>query len=522
MPSGDDFRKNNLAAVKALSIINNKSSKKYSLLVTSSFSEGTKSNLKSVSKDIHFTGVISEEELLYLLQKSALVMFPTLYEGLGMPILEARETGAKVVCSNLEVFKEISDGTLNYFNPKDYTDIARAINTALKKKGSRGTMNKEYTWPEVAKKFLSFASSLKNKINTPKKRLAVFTPSPSSRSAIGLVTHYSHSELSKLYNVDYFFEDGLYNYKPSRLNTIKYCQREQNKKTLLEAVLANKYDKVIYHLANSEFHVHSILTALKHPGTIILHDTQLKGIFDLMVNRAIIPPERYVASRSIMELSGNDGRSGFIETLINNQNNIICHSEYAKGALADILDTPKTRITKLNLPVRVPTIYPEKASNKGGLTVGFGGILSADKGLELLEKVLKIKGVNATIFGFSGFSESFAKKYKNKINLKTNLTDYEFIQTTKSMDLTINYRKHYNGETSISVLEALSCGTPSIVKDMGWYSELPNKVAFKAKDEDQIVQYIKESIKSREGRGTKNYINYIKYNHSIRKYVEGL
>lgn len=522
MPSGDDFRKNNLMAAKAMTIVNSKSNKKYSLLVTSNFSEGTKNQLKSVNKDIHFTGVVSEEELLYLLQKSELVIFPTLYEGLGMPILEAREAGAKVACSDIQVFHEISDGTLNFFDPEDASDIAETIMRTVTKKTIKPTVNKNYSWPEVANKFTEFTKDLKPKKSQKKAKIAVFTPDPSSRSAIGLVTQYTHSELSKIYDVDYFFESGLYEYPPSRLNTIKYCQEEQDRKKIIQSILENKYDKVVYHIGNSEFHIHSILTALKKPGTIILHDTQLKGIFDLMVNKSIIPPERYLASEAIMQISGNQGESGFLETLVNGQESIVCHSNYSKEAVLKIL-TKGTKVSKLELPIRSPMLEPKSNKDTGSLNVGFGGILSADKGLDLLESLLKIPKIKITIFGFSGLSEDLVKKHKGKIKLKTNLTDYEFLNITKSMDLMINFRQNYNGETSLSVLNALSVGIPSIVNDIGWYSELPDEVAFKIKNSQQVVDTIKNICSSKlNNKSTLKCIDYIKYNHSIKDYIKGI
>lgn len=60
-----------------------------------------------------------------------LFVFPSTYEGFGIPILEAMAAGRPLAISDLSVFREIADGCATYFSPLDANDIARGIELAL-------------------------------------------------------------------------------------------------------------------------------------------------------------------------------------------------------------------------------------------------------------------------------------------------------------------------------------------------------------------------------------------------------
>ena len=66
-----------------------------------------------------------------------LFVFPTTYEGFGIPILEAMAAGKPLAISDLFVFREIAGGCATYFSPTDTNDIARGIEFALSSTDAR-------------------------------------------------------------------------------------------------------------------------------------------------------------------------------------------------------------------------------------------------------------------------------------------------------------------------------------------------------------------------------------------------
>ncbi|MEH2483582.1 glycosyltransferase involved in cell wall biosynthesis [Nitrobacteraceae bacterium AZCC 2146] len=74
-----------------------------------------------------FPGYLANSELLALVTNSAGVIFPSLYEGFGLPVIEAMATGVPVACSNVTSLPEVAGDAAILFNPRIPEDIARAM-----------------------------------------------------------------------------------------------------------------------------------------------------------------------------------------------------------------------------------------------------------------------------------------------------------------------------------------------------------------------------------------------------------
>jgi len=74
---------------------------------------------------------ISSLEKFTLLKNSAVLYFPTRFEGLGLPPLEAAYCGLPCACSDLPVLRELGGDAFVYGNPDDETDMRRAVLEAI-------------------------------------------------------------------------------------------------------------------------------------------------------------------------------------------------------------------------------------------------------------------------------------------------------------------------------------------------------------------------------------------------------
>lgn len=81
--------------------------------------------------DIKMTGYVSDEEKSQLYANCAIFVLPSLYEGFGMPVLEAFAYSVPVAVSNIAVLKEVANKGALYFNPNKPNDISRVIQQAL-------------------------------------------------------------------------------------------------------------------------------------------------------------------------------------------------------------------------------------------------------------------------------------------------------------------------------------------------------------------------------------------------------
>lgn len=116
---------------------------------------------KNVS-DVIFTGYASDEELISLYKNAQMYVFPSLYEGFGLPPLEAMSYGVPVLSSDRTCLPEILGDAASYFDPKDVSSLERNIErvhsdarlqSEMSKKGLEQV--KKYSWDALAKETLN-------------------------------------------------------------------------------------------------------------------------------------------------------------------------------------------------------------------------------------------------------------------------------------------------------------------------------------------------------------------------------
>jgi len=113
-----------------------------------------------LEKDIHYFNNISDNRLREIYNLCDFFISPSLYEGYGLPGMEAASCGTPVICTNIPVFKELYQDFPIYFPPQDYKTLAREIaenidNDDLKRDmGEKGLhISGKYSWEKSAEKY---------------------------------------------------------------------------------------------------------------------------------------------------------------------------------------------------------------------------------------------------------------------------------------------------------------------------------------------------------------------------------
>jgi len=113
---------------------------------------------EGVAADVRFPAWVSAEELEGLWELARAFVFPSLYEGFGLPVLEAMARGVPVACSNASSLPEVAGDAALLFDPRDESAIAEALHRLLddsalcERLRTRGLARvTEFTWQRTAR-----------------------------------------------------------------------------------------------------------------------------------------------------------------------------------------------------------------------------------------------------------------------------------------------------------------------------------------------------------------------------------
>ena len=84
-----------------------------------------------LGEDVVFTGFVAKQDLPALYNAASLYVFPSLYEGFGLPIVEAMACGVPIAASNLSSIPEIAGNAAVYFDPEQTGEIESAMYSIL-------------------------------------------------------------------------------------------------------------------------------------------------------------------------------------------------------------------------------------------------------------------------------------------------------------------------------------------------------------------------------------------------------
>jgi glycosyltransferase involved in cell wall biosynthesis len=123
---------------------------------------------RGLAEDVRFPAWVDADELEGLWSLSRAFVFPSLYEGFGLPVLEAMARGVPVACSNASSLPEVAGDAALMFDPASTTDMAGAIRRVLTDEALRERMRGlgheragHFTWQRTARLTLaSYARAL--------------------------------------------------------------------------------------------------------------------------------------------------------------------------------------------------------------------------------------------------------------------------------------------------------------------------------------------------------------------------
>jgi len=111
---------------------------------------------------VRLLGFVDDADLPALYRNASLFVFPSFYEGFGLPVLEAMACGVPVVCSDASSLPEVAGDAVLLVDPYDEEGLAAAMERALTEKTLRAEMKTKglqqaarFTWDRAARQLLS-------------------------------------------------------------------------------------------------------------------------------------------------------------------------------------------------------------------------------------------------------------------------------------------------------------------------------------------------------------------------------
>jgi glycosyltransferase involved in cell wall biosynthesis len=110
---------------------------------------------------VTFTGWVPDDDLPAIYQGAELFVYPTLYEGFGLPVVEAMASGIPVITSDKSALKEVAEGYADLVNPVDVGEMANAIAHCMSDGEHRAALSElgrrraaDFRWEQTARKTL--------------------------------------------------------------------------------------------------------------------------------------------------------------------------------------------------------------------------------------------------------------------------------------------------------------------------------------------------------------------------------
>lgn len=316
MPTGGLPHKNALRAVEAFANLADVSSQDIKLVATSFYEEEERRELEIISKDLIFTGNITDADMGELYTNCRTVLMPSLYEGLGIPVLEAVTYNKPVACSNIAVFREIPHHleALYMFDPYDvasiYDSLFKAVAHAdfVVKQAYYPQILAKYNWARSAHLFADALNQLPPTTPTHHRlskhtAIAVVCPDPRIVGDTGRIAQnlWGYGKVGGV-DITYFIDSG--DNAASEAKQPDYIRELANCYDISDYYQVNhdkKFQRTLYFLSDDPRFSHIMLAALQVPGVAYIAKRDYKKVIDAMGEQNFISPEQYAAEQFIVE-----------------------------------------------------------------------------------------------------------------------------------------------------------------------------------------------------------------------------
>jgi glycosyltransferase involved in cell wall biosynthesis len=462
--------------------------------------------------ELLLTGQVTDTALVHLYRNAELVVFPSFYEGYGLPVAEAMACGAPVVASNTSSLVELVAPEAT-FDPHDPEDLTRALERGLvdqpyRQRLLRWSARARPTWTDVAERaaaaYRATAFDLDGGWRRPaawrsRPALALVTPWPPATTGVASYSRRLTRALSASVDIDLFI-DGDLTEEPGILDGHDsypaWCLRH------VDAVRGG-YDAIVASVGNSEHHT-GALRLLRVDGVsadVLAHDVRLNGLYRHGEARGAVPEGTIAAVKAqYPEATDEWFKDGWLQPaeaeahhaymareLIGLSDRFIVTSTVA-AELAVLDARPEDRHRVVVCPYAYPgPVGRGDISEEAGLICTFG-LVNGVKLPELLlasfalvhrdrpsSRLVFVGPIDPSLLGDYRL-EASALGVEGAVSFTGEVGEPEYERWLGRASVAVQLRATTNGETSGAVADCLTHGVATVVTDIGPAHLLPGFV----------------------------------------------
>jgi glycosyltransferase involved in cell wall biosynthesis len=527
---GDDPRKNLDGALRGYSLLPGEVRHAHQLVIVCKMQQHRVEEFSQRAQelgidrdDLLFTGFVTDSQLAALYRSCELFVFPSLYEGAGLPILEAMSCGAPVIGSGVSSIPEILGDRRGTFDPANPADIARCIVDVVDDAAELDALRERsrdrvaiYTWERVADKTLAgYERALDIPRPRPRsrrrKRVAMVTPWPPQWTGVArhsrrVVEHLrSHADVDVIVNGNGDRDAYDRSLEPEGVGLFMATDFDW-----LRSLCA--YDGLLYVLGGSPFHVDAFEALMRTPGAVVVHDVRLLHLYAAVQDerRPLHPGwmldklrQMYGHRVSMWDLRHVGSPDVYVKQDVfmtreiqERAEKIIVHSHYQEDILR--LECPSAAARTYVSPLGVPeaplrTQRVERSDPPVIVTLGLVSasakrmplLLAGFAGLRTVLPAARLQVVGElpdrereTLGELIGELE-----LGGSVELLGRVERERYWEILGSADLAVQLRASLNAGPSAAVLDCVAARVPVIATNIGSLRELPEKVIVPVPDE---------------------------------------
>ena len=511
---GMDDRKNFHALFRAWSLLPRAVRDSWQLVMVCSMDDPTRNHLVHLAREagietrLLLPGFVSDAVLRLLYQSTDLFVYPSLYEGYGLPVAEALACGARTIGSGTSSVGELLVPGAR-FDPADDGAIARAIEKALTDDETRALLDDQARralpgWDAVADRVADAYERVLARPRPPARRrplVAVVTPLPPAASGVADFSFRMLTALREHCDV-HAFVDGCRHVDPE----LGPARAPDGVEVLPVRFLVDQerarggYDCVVYCLGNSEFHAGALAQLRRRSGIVLAHEVRLTDLYALSGDEPGAVPGGFAACLHAMYdgLPDDTGASGRLTAdeserfgvlmaaeVVALADRFVVMSRFAADRVGLDIDVEYAdRVVVLPFGGRDVVEDPTPAVERAPIIASFGivnDIKQNSLAIEALPAVLvQCPDASLVFVGPCADAEreqltelAAALGVSDRVLVAGAVTDAVYARWLDRAAVAVQLRRSANGECSGTVADCLASGAVPIVSGIGAGRDLP-------------------------------------------------